>query len=82
MLCENQATGEKLSKSNFFSVFSFQLSKLMSQNSLLRMADVAMHEQAIGIDDDWRANSRDSSGADPVFVDTCAAPREIHPRTE
>ena len=51
----------------------------MSQNSLLRMADVAMHEQAIGIGDDWRAISRDPSGADPVSVDTCAVPRETHP---
>ena len=34
------------------------------------MADVAMHEQAIGIDDDRRAISRDPSGADPVSIDT------------
>ena len=58
---------------------SFQLSKLMSQNSLLRMADVAMHEQAIGIDDDGRAISRDPSGADPVSVDTSAVRRDSHP---
>ena len=43
------------------------------------MADVAMHEQAIGIDDDGRAISRDPSGADPVSVDTCAVQREAHP---
>ena len=43
------------------------------------MADVAMHEQAIGIDDDGRAISRDPSGADPVSVDTCAVLRDPHP---
>ena len=43
------------------------------------MADVAMHEQAICIDDDWRANARDSSGADPVSVDTSAVLRDPHP---
>ena len=43
------------------------------------MADVAMHEQAIGIDDDGRAISRDPSGADPVSVDTSAVRRDSHP---
>ena len=45
----------------------------------MRMADVAMHEQAIGIDDDGRAIPRDPSGADPVSVDTCAVLRDPHP---
>ena len=43
------------------------------------MADVAMHEQAIGIDDDGKAISRDPSGAYPVSVDTSAVPRDSHP---
>ena len=42
-------------------------------------ADMVMHEQAIGIDDDGRAISRDPSGADPVSVDTCAVLRDPHP---
>ena len=50
----------------------------MSREGVIAMGDVAMHEQAIGIDDDWRANSRDSSGADPVSVDTCAVQREAY----
>ena len=40
---------------------------------------MVMHEQAIGIDDDGRAISRDPSGADPVSVDTSAVPRDSHP---
>ena len=43
------------------------------------MADVDVHEQAIGIDDDGRAIPRDPSGADPVSVDTSAVPRDSHP---
>ena len=43
------------------------------------MAVVAMHEQAIGIDDDGRAISRDPSSADPVSVDTSTVPRDSHP---
>ena len=43
------------------------------------MADVAMHEQAIGIDDDGRAISWDPSGADPVSVDTSTVRRDSHP---
>ena len=43
------------------------------------MADVAMHEQAIGIDDDGRAISRGPGGTDPVSVDTFVVPRDSHP---
>ena len=42
-------------------------------------ADMVMHEQAIGIDDDGRAISRDPSGADPMSVDTSAVRRDSHP---
>ena len=41
--------------------------------------DMVMHEQAIGIDDDGTAISRDPSGADPVSVDTSAVRRDSHP---
>ena len=75
----NQDTGIKSSKSNFFSVFSFQLSKLMTVNALLRMADTAMHGQAISIGSGQWSHSRENSGANPVSVDTCAVPRETHP---
>ena len=47
-----QRTGIKSSKSNFFSVFSFQLSKVMSRDRAVAMADAAMNEQAIGIGGD------------------------------
>ena len=66
----------KLSKSNFFSTFSFQLSKLMTVNALLRMADKAMHVQAISIDRGQWSHSRANGGVDLVSVDTCAVPRE------
>ena len=43
------------------------------------MADVTMHEQGIGIDDDGRAISWDPSGANPVSIDTSAVPRDSDP---
>ena len=45
------------------------------------MGDVAMHEQAIGIDDDGRAISRDPSGAgegdpkDPSQIEDALSPK-------
>ena len=75
----NQRTGIKSSKSNFFPVFSFQLSKVMTVNSQLRMADSALRGQAFGISGDLWLSFQAIGGSDPVSVDTCAVAREPHP---
>ena len=51
----------------------------MSRELAVAMADEAMHGHAIGIGGNPWSHSRGSSTADPVSVDTCAAPREAHP---
>lgn len=51
----------------------------MTVNALLRMADTAMHGQAISIGSGQWSHSRENSGVNPVSVDTCAVPRETHP---
>ena len=50
----------------------------MSRELAVTMADVAMHEQAIGIGGGLSSHSRAFSSADPASVDAYAVPREVH----
>ena len=50
----------------------------MSRELAVAMADVAMHEQAIGIGGGLSSHSLEFSSADPASVDAHAVPREAH----
>ena len=59
-------------------MISFWLSKLMSREFAVAMADVAMHEQAIDIGGGLSSHSRVFASADLASVDAYAVPREAH----